>query len=74
VVGYGFQVGYIEELVAGDAVIRGYPIPVADDVDIDLRCCPDEFTGLEDFGNGWGGAYFDTDRGEIISVGCLCTA
>jgi hypothetical protein len=68
-----FKLPVIEDVLDGAVVVRGYPIPLADDVEINLECCPDDVQTLEDMIGGVG-PMFDAERGEAIFFGCYCEA
>ena len=70
--GNRFDPGFVDEIVDGAVIIRGYPIPIAEDVRVDLRCCPDEWTGIEDMTSPL--VQFDAGSQEIVHMGCACQA
>jgi hypothetical protein len=76
VVGHGFDFGrfQVEGVMDGAVVIRGYPVPLAEDAQMWLSCCRPHVETLEELveQGGKGYAYFDTDQGEVTSVSCLC--
>lgn len=68
-----FSLPLLEGVLDGAVVVRGYRVPLAEDVWIDLRCCPDETRTLEDM-IGWVSPRFHADRGEVVYFGCYCQA
>jgi hypothetical protein len=73
VVGYGFDAGVrIDEAIGDTVVIWGYPVPVAEDANVALRCCPGGEQNLEHVSDLWVGVYFDTEQQAITDIQCLC--
>lgn len=73
VVGRGFSLrSGIEGVVDGAVVVRGYALPLAQDVVVDLGVCPPGVDTVEEVAEG-GGGFFDVDRGEIVHISCVVT-